>query len=97
MKSVIQLMANVSARKVLVAPVVTNAWTAIMIFQAVIHVNARLKDQVLKSAMSKTDSVLAIPNMEDVNVTNVPLDFSIIQLVILVVAISKFEWTILGI
>ena len=63
-----------------------------MISQAVIHVNARLKDQVLKFAMSKTDSVLAIPNMEDVNVINVPLDFSIILLVILVVAISKFEW-----
>ena len=97
MKSVIQLMANVSAKRVLVAPVVTNAQTAIMISQAVIHVNARLKDQVLKFAMSKTDSVLAIPNMEDVNVTNVPLDFSIILLVILVVAISKFEWTILPI
>ena len=68
-----------------------------MISQAVIHVNAHLKDQVLKFAMSKTDSVLAIPNMEDVNVTNVPLDFSIILLVILVVAISKFEWTILGV
>ena len=63
-----------------------------MIFQVVILVNVHLKDQTQKFVMSKMDNVPATPILEDVNVTNVHLDFSIILLVILVVVISKYTY-----
>ena len=74
MKSVILLMVNVNAKKVLVVHVVTSVWTVGLTFQIAKHVNVQLKDQAQKFVTSRMDNVIATPTLEDVNAHNVPLD-----------------------